>query len=87
MRSIAFWLEKNTRIAEAVSVYLDLTRMYPDHETREHAMVRAASLTLTRLHDRSTGLALVEEALDDFPDGAWRSLLERERERWQMSTA
>jgi hypothetical protein len=50
-------------------------------------MVRAASLTLTRLHDRSTGLALVEEALDDFPDGAWRSLLERERERWQMSTA
>jgi len=87
MQRVAFWLEKCTRFREAVSVYLDIARLYPAHPAREHALARAATLTVTRLGDRREGLALLETALNDFPEGQWRAMLERERERWLMATS
>jgi membrane associated rhomboid family serine protease len=86
-KKIAFWLEKSTRFAEAVTAYLDLARFYPEHEHREHALARASSLLVTRLKDRREGLAILDEALEGCSDDTWRPLLERERFRLRRALA
>lgn len=86
-KKIAFWLEKSTRFAEAVTAYLDLARFYPEHSHREHALARASSLLVTRLKDRREGLAILDEALEGCSDDIWRPLLERERFRLRRAIA
>lgn len=86
-RLLAFWLEKSTRFSEAVRAYLDLARVYSDRPERGHALARAATLLLTRLNDRERGLEVLSEAIESFPHGAWRPLLEEEKRRWTASSA
>jgi membrane associated rhomboid family serine protease len=81
MRRMAFWLEKSTRFAEAASCYLDLARLYPHHPDREHALVRAATLLHSKLGDTPNALEVIDEALNDFPDGQWRPMLAAQRAR------
>jgi len=80
-KQIAFRLEKTTRFSESIRAYLDFARVYPDHEDREHAFVRACTLMLTHVDDRMAGLELLDEALAEFPEGRWRGWLLRERDR------
>jgi membrane associated rhomboid family serine protease len=86
-RLMAFYLEKCTRFPEAVRAYLDLARVYPGRPEHGHALARAATLLISKLDERREGLEVLNEAIESYPHGAWRPLLENERRRWMTARA
>ena len=80
-KRIAHFLEKLGRDREAVQAYLDLQRFHRDHPDAVHALVRAATILVTRLRRSHEGLELFEQARTEFPDHPLQSWLEQEHRK------
>lgn len=80
-KRVAHFLEKLGRDADAVNAYLDLQRFNQDHPDAVHAMVRAATILVTRLRRSHEGLELFERARTEFPDHPLQAWLEQEHRR------
>jgi len=80
-KRVAHFLEKVGRDADAVRAWTDLHRFNTDHPDAVHALVRAATLLITRLRRSHEGLELFERARTDFPDHPLQSWLEQEHRK------
>lgn len=80
-KRVAHFLEKVGRDADAVRAWTDLHRFNVDHPDAVHALVRAATILITRLRRSHEGLELFERARTEFPDHPLQGWLEQEHRK------
>lgn len=80
-KRVAHFLEKVGHDADAVRAWMDLQRFNRDHPDAVHALVRAATLLITRMRRSHEGLELFERARTEFPDHPLQGWLEQEHRK------